>query len=58
MDKVEERAAVQEKMKDPKADFARELKRMKEMQERQELPPDDVEKMRKTEAILMDDGII
>lgn len=31
---------------------------MKEMQQRQDLPPDDVEKMRKTEAVLMDDGVL
>lgn len=31
---------------------------MKEMQERQEVEPDDVEEMRKTEAVLIDDGIL
>lgn len=49
---------IQEKMRDPKADFARELTRMKEMQQRQELPPDEVEKMRKAEPVLIDDGIL
>jgi hypothetical protein len=31
---------------------------MKEMQERQEIEPDDVEEMKKNEAILIDDGIL
>lgn len=31
---------------------------MKEMQRRQELPPDEVEQMRKTEPVLIDDGVL
>jgi hypothetical protein len=31
---------------------------MKEMQERQEIEPDDVEEMKKNEAVLIDDGIL
>ena len=49
---------IQEKPKEPKSDFANDLKRMKEMQRRQELPPDEVEQMRKAEPVLIDDGVI
>lgn len=31
---------------------------MKEMQQRQELPPDEVEQMRKAQPVLMDDGVL
>ena len=40
------------------ADFARELERMKQMQQRQELPPDEVEEMRKAEPVLLDDAAL
>ena len=38
-------------------DFQRDLIRMKEMQERQELPPDDIEEMKNAEPALLDDGL-
>ena len=40
------------------ANFKKDLERMKEMQGRVELPPDEIEKMKKDEPVLLDDGII
>jgi serum/glucocorticoid-regulated kinase 2 len=38
--------------------FSQELQRMKEMQERQELAPDEVEEMKKADVVLLDDGLL
>ena len=44
--------------KDIKSNFALDLERMKEMQNRVELPPDAMEKMTKDDPVLLDDGIL
>ena len=38
-------------------DFQKDLNRMKEMQERLELPPDDIEEMKNADPALLDDGL-
>lgn len=46
------------KKEEIKTDFKKDLERMKEMQNRVELAPDEMEKMRNNEPVLLDDGIL
>lgn len=43
---------------EPKTKFQQDLIRMKEMQGRAELPPDEIEPMRKAQVALLDDGAL
>ena len=43
---------------EPKTKFEQDLNRMKEMQGRAELPPDEIEPMRKAQVTLLDDGAL